>query len=928
MKKFLAALLALSLTFGSVALPAAESGVIARGVNISASAETYGDFEYDFLYDGTIEITKYTGNGGNVVIPSTINGKRVTRIGNEAFIGKFGFDSETQKESYESNITSITIPNGVTSIGYAAFQGCSSLININMPDSVTSIGSSAFEACSVLKSITIPNGVSNIEQGTFYGCTNLENITIPNGVTKIGEHAFNNCISITNITIPNSVTNIEYGAFYSCINLENITIPDSITYIGTGAFSKCSSLTNVIIPDGVTNIYHYTFQGCSSLTSITVPNSVTNIYEGAFSDCSSLKNVTIGNGVTNIEDYVFNKCTDLTNITVDPNNKYYSSENGVLFTKDKSDLLIYPAGNSRKEYSIPNGVRSIHQNAFCDCSNLTSITMSNSVASIGKYAFFSCSNLLSVIMSDSITSIGEYAFSQCESLTSITIPNGVTSISDCTFYLCTSLKNITIPDSVTNIGRYTFYLCSSLKKIMIPKSVASIDDYAFQGCRTYSDFDVYYTGSENDWDNIKRGYSIFDEQSNVKLHYNFDPNHKHSYTSTITEQPTCTEEGIKTFKCDCGDTYTETIPAKGHTIVTDKAVAATCTTNGKTEGSHCSVCGEVIKAQTVIKATGHKYDNGKITKQPTCTETGVKTFTCSKCGDTKTETIKATGHKSGNWIVDKPAAIGVKGSKHKECTVCGKVLETAEIPALSKQNIQSATITLSKSTYVYDGKVKKPSVTVKLGSKTLKNGTDYTVSYSNNVKVGTATVKITGKGDYTGSVTKNFSIKNDFLQATVTGISTKTYSGKSQTQKITVKFGGKTLKNGTDYTVSYSNNKKIGTASMKIVGKGDYAGTIERSFKINPVKLSISKLTAKSKGFKASWAKNDQATGYEMQYSTDSKFKTAKKVAITKKTTTAKTITKLKASKKYYVRMRIYTTVNGTKYYGAWSAVKTVTTKK
>ena len=567
-------------------------------------------------------------------------------------------------------------------------------------------------------------------------------------------------------------------------------------------------------------------------------------------------------------------------------------------------------------------------------------------------------------MPDSIISIGECAFYECSSLTNITIPDSVTSIGSSAFEGCSSLASITIPNSITTIEHNTFYECTNLRSITIPNSVTTIEYNTFDNCTNLKN--VYYTGSADDWANIEIG--DYNEALTIaKIHYNYDPSHIHSYTSTITKQPTCTEEGIKTFKCDCGDTYTETIPAKGHTEVIDKAVPATCTTNGKSEGSHCSVCGEVIKAQTVIKATGHnfgnwsttksatctesgtqtrkcsacgktetktipatghKYDNGKITKQATCTETGVKTFTCSECGDTKTETIKATDHKSGNWIVDKPAAIGVKGSKHKECTVCGKVLETAEIPALSKQSISSATVTLSKSTYVYDGKAKKPSVTVKLGSKTLKNGTDYTVSYSSNVKFGTATVKITGKGDYTGSVSKNFSIKNDFKQATVTGISTKTYSGKSQTQKITVKFGGKTLKNGTDYTVSYSNNKKIGTASMKIVGKGDYAGTIERSFKINPVKLSISKLTAKSKGFKASWAKNDQATGYEIQYSTDSKFKTAKKVAITKKTTTAKTITKLKTNKKYYVRMRIYTTVNGKKYYGAWSAVKTITTKK
>ena len=365
----------------------------------------------------------------------------------------------------------------------------------------------------------------------------------------------------------------------------------------------------------------------------------------------------------------------------------------------------------------------------------------------------------------------------------------------------------------------------------------------------------------------------------------------HSYgNSVVTKQPTCTSEGSAIKTCTkCNATVTEKLPAKGHTAVTDKGYSATCTTAGKTDGSHCSVCNTVIKAQTVINATGHK---------------------------------------SSGWIVDKAASIGVKGSKHKECTVCKKVLETAEIPALSRISISKASVTLSTSTYAYDGKAKKPGVTVKLNGKTLKNGTDYTVSYSNNTKVGTATVKITGKGNYTGSVSKTYSIKNNFKKATVSGISTKAFTGKNITQSITVKCNGKALKNGTDYTVSYSNNKKIGTATVKIAGKGSYTGTVTKTFKINPAKQEIQKLTAKSKAFFVDWAQKGSATGYEIQYATNSKFTRAKKVTITNNKTDKTTVSKLSGKKKYYVRVRSYTTVKGTKYYGAWSASKSVTTKK
>ena len=365
----------------------------------------------------------------------------------------------------------------------------------------------------------------------------------------------------------------------------------------------------------------------------------------------------------------------------------------------------------------------------------------------------------------------------------------------------------------------------------------------------------------------------------------------HSYgNSVVTKQPTCTSEGTAIKTCTkCNATVTEKLPAKGHTAVTDKGYPATCTTAGKTDGSHCSVCNTVIKAQTVINATGHK---------------------------------------SSGWIVDKAASIGVKGSKHKECTVCKKVLETAEIPALSRISISKASVTLSTSTYAYDGKAETPSVTVKVGGKTLKKDTDYTVSYSNNTKVGTAKVTITGKGNYTGSVSKTYSIKNDFKKATVSGISTKAFTGKNITQTITVKYNGKTLKKGTDYTVSYSNNKSIGTATVKIAGKGSYTGTITKTFKINPAKQEIQKLTAKSKAFFVDWAQKGSATGYEIQYATNSKFTSAKKVTITNKKTDKTTVSKLSGKKKYYVRVRSYTTVKGTKYYGAWSASKSVTTKK
>ena len=246
---------------------------------------------------------------------------------------------------------------------------------------VTSIGGYAFSECKNLTSITIPEGVTSIEDGVFSGC-GLRSITIPKGVTSIGRYAFQECSSLTSITIPEGVTSIGIGAFSGCLDLMSITIPEGVTRIGSRAFEGCSSLTNITIPEGVTSIEDWAFSGCSSLMSITIPEGVTIIGAEAFRGCSSLKSVTIPEGVTSIGAGAFRGCSSLTSITIPEG--VTSIEDSVFF------------GCGLRSITIPEGVTSIGAGAFRGCSSLKNITIPESVTSIEENAFYACDALIDV----------------------------------------------------------------------------------------------------------------------------------------------------------------------------------------------------------------------------------------------------------------------------------------------------------------------------------------------------------------------------------------------------------------------------------------------------------------------------------------------------------------------------------------------------
>ncbi len=414
----------------------------------------------DFIIENGV-LTKYTGNGGDVVIPDG-----VTSIGQDAFRDCTG-------------LTGITIPDSVTSIGDSAFCDCKGLTSITIPDSVTSIGDYAFHNCVGLTGINIPDSVTSIGKNAFCLCKGLTSVTISDSVTSIGDSAFYGCKGLTSITIPDNVTSIGDSAFRGCKGLTSITIPDSVKYIVHSAFSGCKGLTSITIPDSVKNIGMAAFSGCDGLTSITIPDSVTSIDGFAFENSTGLTSIIIGNSVTSIGNHAFRGCTGLTSIEVNEGNTVYHSAGNCLIETESKTLI---AGCKSSVIPDDGSVTSIGYGAFWGCTGLTSITIPDSVTNIDNYAFFSCNGLTSVTIGNSVTNIGERAFQHCTGLTSITIPYSVTSIDIGAFGGCTGLTNIIIGNSVTSIGDEAFSYCTGLTSVTIPDSVTSIGRLAFNKC--------------------------------------------------------------------------------------------------------------------------------------------------------------------------------------------------------------------------------------------------------------------------------------------------------------------------------------------------------------------------------------------------------------------------------------------------------------
>ena len=645
-----------------------------------------------------------------------------------------------------------------------------------------------------MKNIEIPDGVTNIEGGAFKDCSSLESIEIPDGVTDIGAEAFSGCSSLKSIEIPDGVTGIAGGAFSGCSSLKNIEIPDGVTSIEWGAFKDCSSLESIEIPDGVTSIKDGTFSECSSLKNIEIPDGVTSIGFDAFYKCSRLKSIKMPAGLTSIGGYVFAKCI----------------------------ADIYFKGNRPKEMNIV---------CLSGCSNITVYYPQNNTTWKGIESESFGGTDIKWVPYDPASLAAESVEAESESLSSELQTEAEEFTDD---------VNAPEPD---DIGDELFIEKDEAVPSPEPSEIPAQDEMVIEEGDTS-------TEESTDENSVTGNEEITNEMPPM--------------VSNTQEEQTSGSSMM----------FTNLIPYSNYLFVMVKDE----------------------DAEDLMDASNLLYIS-----QKAADETGCVSFRYMLRESYESPVPKVFGEQL--------------------------------------KDIANTKVTLSKTSYAYDGKAKTPVVTVMDDDYLLQENEDYTITYSDNIKVGTATVMITGIGRYTGTVSASFTIqqvkKNNVIK--VSNI-TKTVSAKVQKAKIqaTVNDKAKLTYSSNNKSVKVNSSGEItiaknftGTAviTITVAETARYKKTsCQITVTVRPTGTSLSGVTNTGSGkANVAWTRNKSVTGYRIQYSTDSQFKkNVITVNISKNQTTKTILSKLKEGSTYYVRIATYKNT-GSKIYSSWSKAKKVT---
>ncbi|MGN1418195.1 MAG: leucine-rich repeat protein, partial [Acutalibacteraceae bacterium] len=864
----------------------------------------------------------------------------------------------------------IVIPDSVTSIGNYAFANCAELTSVTLPQTITQIGENAFANCEKLSNINIPDSVTQIDEYAFVNCKNLDHVVINNKDTKIGYNAFGNSTTVQSYwsVYRRSDFNYHFKPFET-EKVEIVTLPEKLSYKTGESFSQYGLVLKVTYKDGYSETVNDKFS-ISGFDSETAGNKKINVSFGGASDefnvkvvdysdltitAESTRNVYVNGTQTVYLKFIPTKTASYTFSSSAFGKDTYGylcdSEKNVITEDDDSAgsgnfSITAQFVEGTKYYFAVRFVNESEWGSFdvtlsendpaessgCNHSFIANVTPATCI--IPEFTTFTCTNC-----GFSYTTITKAA--EGHNLVSETA-----AIANCvndglTVYSCTKCDYSTVEVNPALGHNYSSEWTIDIQSTCIEPGSKS---HHCSRCDSKSDITEIPEASHNystvvtEATCTTEGYTTHictvcgDTYTDSKI-----PALGHSFTNYVSDRnATCTKDGTKTAKCDrCGatNTITDKGSAKGHTPgawITDKD--SDCTTSG-TKHQICSVCGETIKTET-IPAKGHKYV--ATVTAPTCTAEGYTTHKCSVCGDVYTDSkVPATGKH--NYVIETiPATTAQDGKIVKTCKVCKESVPTTIYKASS--------IKLSKTSFTYNGKVQKPTVTVKNSKgEALKNGTDYTVTYDSGCKnTGKYSVKITFKGNYKDEKTLTFNIlpgKTSSLKASqsttsikatwnkVTGASgykVTLYDSKDKvfktdyTTKTAYTFSG--LKKGTTYKVRVTAYKTI---DSKKVSSSVYTQLTTATAPGTPTL----KVTAGSKKATLSWNKQTGATGYIVYMATSKNGKYSKIATVKGNSKVSYTKTGLTKGKTYYFKVAAYTTVGGSTIYSGYSSVKSATIK-